>query len=46
VAAPIARDLAAYRARQCLGLLGTANFKMSDALVGAGVELFSAGHER
>ena len=45
MAAPIARELAAYGARQCFGLLGTADFKMSDALVGAGVKLISAGHE-
>jgi len=34
VAAPIARDLAAYGPRQCFGLPGTADFKVSDALVG------------
>jgi thiamine pyrophosphate-dependent acetolactate synthase large subunit-like protein len=45
VAAAIARDLAAYGARRCFGLLGTANFKISHALVGAGVELISARHE-
>jgi len=43
VAAAIARDLAAYGGRQCFGLLGTANFRTSDALVGAGIELISAG---
>src|SRR5882757_3443467 len=45
VAAAIARDLAAYGARRCFGLLGTANFKISHALVDAGVELISARHE-
>jgi thiamine pyrophosphate-dependent acetolactate synthase large subunit-like protein len=45
VAAVIARDLAAFGARRCFGLLGTANFKISHALVGAGVELISARHE-
>jgi thiamine pyrophosphate-dependent acetolactate synthase large subunit-like protein len=45
VAAMLARDLAAYGARRCFGLLGTANFKISHALVEAGVELISARHE-
>ncbi len=45
VAAAIARDIAGYGARRCFGLLGTANFKISHALVGAGVELISARHE-
>src|SRR5580704_8636785 len=45
VAGAIARDLASYGARRCFGLLGTANFKISHALVGAGVELISARHE-
>jgi thiamine pyrophosphate-dependent acetolactate synthase large subunit-like protein len=45
VAAVIARDLAAFGARRCFGLLGTANFKISHALVSAGVELISARHE-
>ena len=45
VAAGIARDLAGYGARRCFGLLGTANFKISHALVEAGVELISARHE-
>jgi thiamine pyrophosphate-dependent acetolactate synthase large subunit-like protein len=45
VAAVIAKDLAGYGARRCFGLLGTANFKVSHALVGAGVELISARHE-
>src|SRR6202521_2179373 len=45
VAAVIAGDLAAYGARRCFGLLGTANFKISHALVEAGVELISARHE-
>jgi thiamine pyrophosphate-dependent acetolactate synthase large subunit-like protein len=45
VAAVIARDIAAFGARRCFGLLGTANFKISHALVGAGVELISARHE-
>lgn len=45
VAAVIARDLAAFGARRCFGLLGTANFKITHALVGAGVELIAARHE-
>src|ERR1700676_5663724 len=45
VAAVIAGDLAAYGARCCFGLLGTANFKISHGLVEAGVELISARHE-
>src|ERR1043166_4589179 len=45
VAAVIAQDLAGYGARRCFGLLGTANFKISHALVQAGVELISARHE-
>ena len=45
VAAILGRDLAALRARRCFGLLGTANFKISHALVEAGVELISARHE-
>src|SRR5690242_3500053 len=45
VAAVIARDIAGYGARRCFALLGTANFKISHALVGAGVELISARHE-
>src|SRR6476660_1954516 len=45
VAAVIAGALAAYGARCCFGLLGTANFKISHALVEAGVELISARHE-
>src|SRR5436309_5879453 len=45
VAAVIAQDLADYGARRCFGLLGTANFKISNALVEAGVELISARHE-
>jgi acetolactate synthase I/II/III large subunit len=45
VAEVIARDIAAFGARRCFGLLGTANFKISHALVGAGVELISARHE-
>jgi thiamine pyrophosphate-dependent acetolactate synthase large subunit-like protein len=45
VATVIAQDLAGYGARRCFGLLGTANFKISHALVGAGVELISARHE-
>src|SRR5258705_4053206 len=45
VAAAIARDLAAFGARRCFGLLGTANFRISHALVDAGVELISARHE-
>ena len=45
VAAVIAGDLVAYGAHCCFGLLGTANFKISHALVEAGVELISARHE-
>src|SRR5262245_38290284 len=45
VAAVLARDLAALGARRCFGLLGTANFRISHALVEAGVELISARHE-
>jgi thiamine pyrophosphate-dependent acetolactate synthase large subunit-like protein len=45
VATVLARDLAAYGARRCFGLLGTANFKISHALVENGVELVSARHE-
>src|ERR1700694_4987913 len=45
VAAVIAGDLAAHGARCCFGLLGTANFKITHALVEAGVELISARHE-
>src|SRR3954466_5934583 len=45
VAAVIAQDLAGYGARRCFGLLGTANFKISHALMEAGVELISARHE-
>src|SRR5262245_7134777 len=45
VAATLARDLAGYGARRCFGLLGTANFKVSHALVQSGVELISARHE-
>jgi thiamine pyrophosphate-dependent acetolactate synthase large subunit-like protein len=45
VAAVIASDFAAYGARRCFGLLGTANFKVSHGLVQAGVELVAARHE-
>jgi thiamine pyrophosphate-dependent acetolactate synthase large subunit-like protein len=45
VASVIAGDLARYGARRCFALLGTANFKISHALVEAGVELISARHE-
>jgi thiamine pyrophosphate-dependent acetolactate synthase large subunit-like protein len=45
VASVIAGDLAGYGARRCFGLLGTANFKVSHALVENGVELISARHE-
>ena len=45
VAAVLAKDLAALGARTCFGLLGTANFKISHALVQAGVKLVSARHE-
>ena len=41
----LARDLAAYGARRCFALLGTANFKISHALAEAGVEIISARHE-
>src|ERR1700683_2156139 len=45
VASVVANDLARYGARRCVGLLGTANFKISHALAEAGVELISARHE-
>jgi thiamine pyrophosphate-dependent acetolactate synthase large subunit-like protein len=45
VASVVAGDLAAYGARRCFGLLGTANFKITHALVEAGIELISARHE-
>jgi len=45
VAAVLARDLAGYGARRCFGLLGTANYRISHALVEAGVEFISARHE-
>jgi thiamine pyrophosphate-dependent acetolactate synthase large subunit-like protein len=45
VAAVLAKDLARFGARRCFGLLGTANFKISHALVEAGVDLISARHE-
>jgi thiamine pyrophosphate-dependent acetolactate synthase large subunit-like protein len=45
VASVIAGDLARYGARRCFALLGTANFKISHALVEADVELISARHE-
>jgi thiamine pyrophosphate-dependent acetolactate synthase large subunit-like protein len=45
VASVVASDLAAYGARRCFGLLGTANFKVSHGLVQAGVELIAARHE-
>ncbi len=45
VAEVLARDLAACGARRCFGLLGTANFKISHALVENGVALISARHE-
>src|ERR1700735_2960000 len=45
VAAVIGRDLAGYGAKRCFGLLGTANFKVSHALVEAGVKLITARHE-
>src|SRR6202790_3469681 len=45
VAAVVGRDLAGYGARRCFGLLGTANFKVSHALVENGVELICARHE-
>ena len=34
VASVVAGDLARYGARRCFALLGTANFKISHALVG------------
>jgi thiamine pyrophosphate-dependent acetolactate synthase large subunit-like protein len=45
IAAVLAGDLTHYGARRCFGLLGTANFRISHALVEAGVELISARHE-
>jgi len=45
VAAVIANDLAAFGARRCFALLGTANYRISHALAEAGVELVSARHE-
>jgi thiamine pyrophosphate-dependent acetolactate synthase large subunit-like protein len=45
VAEVLAGDLARYGARRCFGLLGTANFRISHALVESGVELISARHE-
>jgi thiamine pyrophosphate-dependent acetolactate synthase large subunit-like protein len=45
VAEVLAADLARYGARRCFGLLGTANFRVSHALVENGVELISARHE-
>src|ERR1700733_12765300 len=45
VAAVVGRDLAGYGARRCFGLLGTANFRISHALVENGVELIAARHE-
>src|SRR6202451_2745363 len=45
VAQVVAADLVRYGARRCFGLLGTANFKISHALVENGVELISGRHE-
>src|SRR5262245_35245591 len=45
VAEVLARDLAAYGARRCFALLGTANFKISHALAKAGVDVIAARHE-
>jgi thiamine pyrophosphate-dependent acetolactate synthase large subunit-like protein len=45
VASAIARLLAQMGARRCFGVLGTANFKITDALCGAGVEYIPARHE-
>lgn len=45
VASVVGRDLAGYGARRCFGLLGTANFKVSHALVENGIELICARHE-
>ena len=42
VASVVGHDLAGYGARRCFGLLGTANFKVSHALVENGVELICA----
>jgi acetolactate synthase I/II/III large subunit len=45
VADAIARLLAKMGARRCFGVLGTANFKITDALCGAGVQYIPAKHE-
>ena len=45
VAQVLAADLKTYGARRCFGLLGTANYKVSHALVENGVQLISARHE-
>src|SRR5215472_14890719 len=45
VASVLAADLAAYGARRCFGLLGTANFRITHALAQSGVALISARHE-
>jgi thiamine pyrophosphate-dependent acetolactate synthase large subunit-like protein len=45
VADAIARLLAKMGARRCFGVLGTANFKITDALCGAGVQYIPARHE-
>jgi thiamine pyrophosphate-dependent acetolactate synthase large subunit-like protein len=45
VASVLAADLAAYGARRCFGLLGTANFRITHALVQSGVALISVRHE-
>ena len=45
IAMTLAKDLAGYGARRCFGLLGTANYKITRALVDNGVELISARHE-
>lgn len=45
VAGAIAQLLAEMGARRCFGVLGTANFKITDALCGAGVQYIPARHE-
>ena len=44
-AGAIAQVLAEMGARRCFGVLGTANFKITDALCGAGVQYIPARHE-
>jgi thiamine pyrophosphate-dependent acetolactate synthase large subunit-like protein len=45
VAGAIAQLLAEMGARRCFGVLGTANFKITDALCDAGVQYIPARHE-